>query len=74
MIISLVILSTVGAYAIKKFEVMMAYDETYYHQLLEENDLDLSVPVSLEDFHFAFSNYDVEGTTSDMKGMFEWSA
>ena len=74
MIFSLVIFSTVGAYAIKKFQVMMARDDTWYHQIIQENELDVSVPVSLEGFHFAFSNYDNEGINIDISGMFEWTA
>ena len=74
MIVSLIIFSTVGAYAIKKFTVMMARDDTWYHQILEENALDILEPVSLEGVHFAFSNFDKDGIKIDIEGMFEWSA
>ena len=34
----------------------------------------MSVPVSLEGVHFAFSNMDNDGIKIDIQGMFEWSA
>ena len=70
MIVSLVIFSTVTAFAIKQYQVMMNYEDTKHQSNLSVGQADLRKGVSLENFHFAFSNLNRAGVYTDLNGAF----